>query len=124
MEERVVNVRPRTLLTSAAVLLALGAVVLILWVARHALTWVLISLFLALALNPAVEALQRRGLRRRGAAAAAIYLFAIAVVAVAGALLIPPLVAQVGDLADAAPGYVSEFTAGRGPLGFLERDYQ
>jgi predicted PurR-regulated permease PerM len=123
MEERVVNVRPRTLLTSAVVLLALGAVVLILWVARHALTWVLISLFLALALNPAVEALQRRGLRRRGAAVATIYVVALAVVVTATALLTPKIVAQVGDLADAAPGYVRDFTHGRGPLGSLERKY-
>jgi predicted PurR-regulated permease PerM len=123
MEERVVNVRPRTLLTSAAVLLALGAVVLILWVARHALTWVLISLFLALALNPAVEALQRRGLRRRAAAVAAIYVLALAVVVTATALLTPTIVHQVGELADAAPGYVRDFTHGRGPLGSLERKY-
>jgi predicted PurR-regulated permease PerM len=123
MEERVVNVRPRTLLTSAAVLLALGAVVLILWVARHALTWVLISLFLALALNPAVEALQRRGLRRRAAAVAAIYVLALAVVVTATALLTPTIVDQVGELADAAPGYVRDFTHGRGPLGSLERKY-
>src|SRR5215208_1382539 len=123
MEERTVNVRPRTLLTSAGVLLALGAVVLILWVARHALTWVLISLFLALALNPAVEALQRRGLRRRAAAVAAIYVLALAVVVTATALLTPTIVDQVGELADAAPGYVRDFTHGRGPLGSLERKY-
>ncbi|HEX8119714.1 MAG TPA: AI-2E family transporter [Solirubrobacteraceae bacterium] len=122
-EDRVVSFKPRTILTSAAVLLGLGVVILVVWVARHALTWVLISLFLALALNPAVEMLQRRGFERRGAAVAAIYVFALLVVVGITALLVPTLVEQTGDLADAAPGYVNDFTHGRGPLGFLETKY-
>ncbi|HEY1277413.1 MAG TPA: AI-2E family transporter [Thermoleophilaceae bacterium] len=122
-EERVVSFRPRTILTAAALLLALAAAILVVWVARRAITWVLISLFLALALNPAVEALQRRGLRRRGAAVATIYVFAVLLVVGLTALLVPPLVRQIGDLADAAPGYASDFTHGRGPLGFLETKY-
>jgi predicted PurR-regulated permease PerM len=123
VEERVVTVRPRTLLTSAGVLLGLGAAVLIIWEARRALTWVLISLFLALALNPAVEGLQRRGLARRAAAVATIYLLALAIVVAATALLTPKVIDQVSQLADAAPGYVRDFSHGRGPLGSLERRY-
>lgn len=115
--------RPRSILVSAVLLLALGVVVLVVWTARHVLTWVLISLFLAVALNPAVEALRRRGLRRRGAAAAAIYLLALGAVAGVAALLLPTLVRQTADLIDAAPGYVSDITKGRGPLGFLETRY-
>src|SRR3954447_25092542 len=106
MEERVVNIRPRTLLTSAGVLLALGAVVLILCVARHALTWVLISLFLALALNPAVAALQRRGLSTRGAAAATVALLALPAVAAATALRRQNTAGRAVALAEGAPGYV------------------
>jgi predicted PurR-regulated permease PerM len=122
-EDRVVTFKPRTILTSAAVLLGLALVIVVVWVARHALTWVLISLFLALALNPAVELLQRRGFGRRGAAVAAIYVFALLIVVGITALLLPTLVNQTGDLADAAPGYVNDFTHGRGPLGFLETKY-
>jgi predicted PurR-regulated permease PerM len=121
--ERTVTFRPRTILTSAAVLFALAAVITIVWVARHAISWVLISLFFALALNPAVEWVQRRGIRRRGAATATIYLFALAVFAGLGALLIPVMVSQVGDLIDAAPGYVDDFTEGRGWLGDLNEEY-
>jgi predicted PurR-regulated permease PerM len=124
VEERIVTVRPRTLLTSAGVLLGLGAAVLVVWEARRALTWVLISLFLALALNPAVEALERRGLQRRAAAVATIYLLALAIVVAATALLTPKLVHQVSELADAGPGYLRDFSHGRGPLGSLERKYQ
>jgi predicted PurR-regulated permease PerM len=123
VEERVVSIRPRTLLISAGVLLGLGVAVVVVWEARRALTWVLISLFLALALNPAVEALQRRGLRRRAAAVATIYLFALALVILVTALLTPTIVNQVSELADAAPGYVRDFSHGRGPLGSLERKY-
>src|SRR4051794_24304207 len=121
--ERIVSFRARTVLTTAAVLLALAVVILVVWEARRAITWVLISLFLALALNPAVEALQRRGLGRRGASVAAIYIAALVVLAGITALLVPPLVRQVGDLADAAPGYANDLTHGRGPLGFLETKY-
>jgi predicted PurR-regulated permease PerM len=122
-EERTVSFRPRTILASAAVLLALAVAILVIWVARRALTWVLISLFLALALNPAVEHLQRRGLARRGAAVAVIYLFVLVLVVGVTALLVPPLVRQLGDLANAAPGYVDDVTHGRGSLGFLETKY-
>jgi predicted PurR-regulated permease PerM len=107
------------------VAILLGALVLV-WVvlkSERVLVWTLASLLLALAMNPAVEALQRRGLRRRGAATAAVYLLVTAFIAGIGALIIPTLVQQVGDLVDAAPGYVHQLTAGRGPLGFLERDY-
>jgi predicted PurR-regulated permease PerM len=122
-EEHVVSVRPRTILASAGVLLALALAVIVVWEARRAITWVLISLFLALALNPAVEALQKRGLNRRGASVAAIYVFALVVVAGITALLVPPVVRQLGELADAAPGYAKDLTHGRGPLGFLETKY-
>src|SRR4051812_50112073 len=72
--ERIVSFRARTVLTTAAVLLALAVVILVVWEARRAITWGLISLFLALALKPAVEALQRRGPGRRRAPVAAIYI--------------------------------------------------
>src|SRR6185503_5206311 len=64
-----------------------------------------------------------RGIRRRGAAAAVVYVLMLAVIAGLGALLIPTLVNQVNDLVDAAPGYVHDLTRGRGPLGFLETKY-
>jgi predicted PurR-regulated permease PerM len=121
--EYVVSVRPRTVFMVVSILLGTVAVVWVVLQAEQVLVWTLTSLLLALALNPAVEALQRRGLRRRGTAAAVVYLLVTAVIAGIGALIIPTLVQQVGDFIDAVPGYVQELTAGRGPLGFLERDY-
>jgi predicted PurR-regulated permease PerM len=121
--ERIVSFRPRTILQTAALLVGLAAALWVVWIARHVLTWVLISLFLALALNPGVEWLGQRGVARRGAAAAMVYLLALGAIVLLALVFIPPLVDQVNGLVDAAPGYVNDLTAGRGPLGFLERDY-
>ena len=121
--ERVVLLRPRTVASVAAVLLALAIAIVIVWISRRVLTWVFVALFLALALEPAVRALQRHGMQRRGAAAAVIYLTATAAIALIAALLVPPLSSQATDLGAAAPGYVKDVTAGRGPLGFLQSDY-
>jgi len=41
-----------------------------------------------------------------------------------GFLLLPPLVSQIRQFADALPDLVDDITAGRGPLGFLQDDYQ
>src|SRR4051794_22556662 len=121
---RVAPSRPPAIAASAAVVVALAVVIIVVWAARRPFTWVLISLFLALALNPAVEYLQhRRGLQRRGASVAAIYLLALVILVGITALLVPPLVRQASDLAGAAPGYVNDLTHGRGPLGFLETKY-
>jgi predicted PurR-regulated permease PerM len=120
---RIVGFRPRTILTVAALIVGVGIVLWVVWVSRRVLVWTLVAVVLALALNPAGEALQRRGVRQRIAAAAAVYLIVIATIAGIGALIVPTLVQQVNDLVDAAPGYVRDLTAGRGPLGFLETNY-
>jgi predicted PurR-regulated permease PerM len=107
----------------AGIVLATITFVWVVLKSQQVLIWAFTSLLLALALNPAVEAFQRLGVRRRGAAAALVYLAVAAVIAGIAALIIPTLVQQVGDFIDAVPGYVQQLTAGRGPLGFLERDY-
>jgi predicted PurR-regulated permease PerM len=121
--ERIVEFRPRTILAILGILLAVGIVLWVLWIARHVLTWVLISLFLAMALNPAVEWLQAHGLKRRGAAAALTYLAALALIAGVAALFIPPIVDQVNSFANQVPDYIHDLTRGRGRLGFLETKY-
>ncbi len=122
-DQRVVSFRPRTVITVAALIVGVAIVLWIVWVSRRVLVWTFVSAFLAVALTPAVDALQRRGIHRRGLAAAIVYLVMILVIAGLGALFIPTLVKQVNDLVDAAPGYVRDLTAGRGPLGFLETKY-
>jgi predicted PurR-regulated permease PerM len=122
--EHVVTVRPRTVLMVALVLLGVAAAVEVVLMSERVLIWMFVSLLLALALNPALDMLQRHGIRRRGAAAAIVYLLVTAFLAGVGALIVPTLVQQVADFIQAVPGYVQELTAGRGPLGFLETKYQ
>ena len=92
--------------------------------AQGILIWIFVAIFLALALNPAVESLQRRGVARRGLAVGIVFIGAVLVIVAIAATIIPTLVSQVNDFVDAVPGYVEDLTAGRGKLGFLERDYQ
>jgi predicted PurR-regulated permease PerM len=121
--ERVVEFRPRTIAVAAGTVLAIAAALWVLYLAHRVLTWVLISAFLALAMDPAVRSLQRRGIRSRAAAAGVVYLIAFAGIAALAALFIPTLVSQVNDFVDAVPGYVRDLTHGRGSLGFLETKY-
>ena len=75
-----------------------------------------------MALNPAVEFLVRRGMKR-GPAVGIVFVGAILVIVGIAATFVPTLVREVNDLADAVPGYIDDLTRGRGRLGFLERDY-
>jgi predicted PurR-regulated permease PerM len=121
--ERVVSFRPQAILQTILVILGVAVVLWIVYTARQVITWIFVALFLTLALNPAVSVLQLRGVRRRGAATGIVLTATILLIAGVSALLVPPLVNQVSGLVDAVPGYVHDLTVGRGPLGFLERDY-
>jgi predicted PurR-regulated permease PerM len=124
MEERLVRFRPRAVLTVLGVILAAAIVLQVLWVTRGVLIWALIALFLAMALNPAVDWLVARGVRRRGLAVGIVFVGTLVLIAAIGATFVPVLVREVNDFADAVPGYIDDLTRGRGRLGFLERDYQ
>ena len=123
LDERLVRFRPRAILTVIVVVLVAAIVLQIVWVTRSVIIWVLIALFLAMALNPAVEFLVLRGLRR-GPAVGIVFVGAILVIAGLAATFVPILVREVNDLANAIPGYIDDLTRGRGKLGFLERNYQ
>ena len=124
MEGRLVYFRPRTVLVVLAVVLATALVLRVLWVTRDVLIWAAIAVFLAMALNPAVEWLQARGIRRRGLAVGIVFVGAVLGIVAVGALFVPTLVREVNDFAQAVPDYIDDLTKGRGRLGFLERDYQ
>jgi predicted PurR-regulated permease PerM len=120
--ERVVYIRPRTILQVLGIVLATLAIIAFVYLAWHIITWILVAVFLALALNPAVEKFERRGMRR-GYASATVFLLALAAIVGLGFLVLPPLVRQVTDFIQAVPDLVDDLVAGRGPLGFLQRDY-
>jgi predicted PurR-regulated permease PerM len=121
--ERVVLVRPRTILVVLGITLVVLALLSLFYLAWHVITWILIALFLALALNPAVEFFERRGLRR-GLAAGVVFVLAVLVIAGLGLLVIPPLVDQIRKFVEAVPDLIDDLVAGRGPLGFLQEEYE
>lgn len=124
MQERLVHFRPRAVLVVLGIVLAAAVTIEVVLLARSVIVWILIAAFLAVALNPAVEWLQRRGVRRRGVSVAIAYLGTLGGIAAIGATFIPTLVDQVNSFVDAVPGYVEDLTRGEGRLGFLEREYQ
>jgi predicted PurR-regulated permease PerM len=81
-----------------------------LYTVRAILIRVLIALFIAVSLDPAVRLLARRGLRR-GLAVTLIFLLAFALAAGFLLSVIPPLVDQFRNLVDDLPGYLTRLQA-------------
>jgi predicted PurR-regulated permease PerM len=118
-----VAVRPRTILLVLGMTVLVGLALALVYLAWRPLTWILIATLLAAALNPAVEAIERRGLGRAWAATV-VFVVALLVVSGIGFLIIPPLVTQVTEFGNAVPDFIDDLTAGRGPLGWLQDEYQ
>jgi len=123
VEERVVRFRPTTIVALLAITIGVFLLLEVVWIARQVLTWLLIAVFLTLALNPAVDWFQRHGLRRRGAATAVTTLLVLIGIALLGLLFIPTLVSEVNGFALQLPDYIDDITHRRGRLGFLESKY-
>ena len=121
--ERVVDLRPRTILRVLLIVLAVAVTLEVIWIARHVLAWVVIALFLALALDPLVGWIERRGKIKRGPAIGITYLIVLIVIVGVGLTFIPKLIDEVNGFVQALPNYVHDLTHGRGRLGFLERKY-
>lgn len=93
------QVTPRTVFVVLATALAILGGLYLLWQLRQIVRWTVIALFLAVALSPAVNWLERRRIKR-GVAILLVYLALLAVIGVIAALVVPPLVDQVGGLID------------------------
>ena len=122
-ELRVVSIRPRTIFVMLGIATLVGAGLAVVYLAWHVLTWILIAIIFAAALNPAVEFFERRGLRR-GWATAAVFVIVIAALTGLGLLVVRPLVDEVTSFVAALPDIIDDLTRGRGPLGFLQDRYQ
>ena len=121
--DRLVDFRPRTVFRVLVIVLAVAIALEVIWISRHVLAWVVISLFLALALNPLVNMIQRRTSLGRGAAIGVAYLICAVVIAAVGATFLPKLIDEVNGFVQALPNYLDDVTHGRGRLGFLETKY-
>jgi predicted PurR-regulated permease PerM len=121
--ERVVDLRPRTILRVLTLIVAVAVVLEVVWLARHVISWLVIALFLALALNPLVGWLERRTGLRRSASIVLAYVLVLLVIIGVGLTFVPRLVDETNGFVQALPGYTHDLTHGRGRLGFLERKY-
>src|SRR5215213_4109217 len=106
--------QPAHLFRSGA-LVSLGAATTLiglyaLYTVRAILVRILIALFIAVSLDPAVRVLARRGVRR-GLAVTLIFVLASALAAAFLFSVIPPLVDQGRNLADDLPGYLTRLQA-------------
>jgi predicted PurR-regulated permease PerM len=117
-----VTVSPKTILVLVAITAGAVLGLMFVYLAMDAIAWVLVAAFFAMALNPAVEALVRRGLGR-ARAAAIVFVVAFAALGLLGFLVIPPLVTATTDFLEALPGHLRDLDAGRGPLAVLERRF-
>ena len=121
--ERLVRFSLRSVAGVIGLVLVAWGLLHILSIAQEVIIWILVAVFLALAMNPAVESLQRRGIRRRGLAVGITFVAVLAVIGGIGATFIPTLVDQVNAFVHKLPDYVHDLTKGKGKLGFLETKY-
>ncbi|MPZ74385.1 MAG: AI-2E family transporter [Nitriliruptorales bacterium] len=98
---------PTRLLTLVAVLLATYWALVIVRALRGVLVMLLVSLFLSFAMEPAVQFLSRKGMRR-GLATGAVFVFAILLVAAIVVAMIPLVVQQVSELVESVPSSVED----------------
>ena len=117
------RVEARTVVNVLLIALAFAILLEVIWLSRQVLTWILVALFLALALNPAVEFFQRIGIRKRGYAAGLTSLLTLLAMVGLFALFVPTLVNEANDFVRAVPDYVQDVTEGRGRLGDLAERY-
>ena len=87
---------------------------------RQVLTWIVIAVFFAVALHPAVTWLERHvSWIKRWLATLIVYLVAFVLIAGLITVFVVPLVKEGTQLADNVPGLISDIRAGRGPIGNL-----
>src|SRR5689334_13842400 len=98
--ERVVRFPVRTVLSVLGLIVAVWALLHMLMIACSVLVYLLIAIFLTLAINPLVALLMRHGLRSRGIASASACLLVLVAIAGIGFAFIPTLVDNVNNFVD------------------------
>ena len=113
----------KTILTTIGLLVATYLLAKILYGLREVVLLFLVGGFVALVLNPQVQAVQRWGVRRRGLAVLLVSLWAVAVFLGLAVAFGYPLVNSLTDLANHLPRYIDNAQHGRGWIGHLVRRY-
>jgi predicted PurR-regulated permease PerM len=114
----------RNIVRIVLVVVCVAITLYLLWQLRKPISWVLISIFLAVALSPPVNYLARS--MKRGLAIALVYIGLLLVPILLIALIVPPLITEANNFADNVPQYaddVTEFVQKNKRLRELNEDY-
>jgi predicted PurR-regulated permease PerM len=114
----------RSIVRIVLVVVCVAIVLYLLFLLRKPISWLLVSVFLAVALSPPVNYLNRR--MKRGLAIALTYLGLLLVPILLIALIVPPLITEANNFADNVPRYaddVTEFVQDNKRLREINEDY-
>jgi len=113
----------RTIVTVALVVIAVYMLAKVVYRLRDVLLLIIVAAFIAVILNPAVVALQRWKIPRRGWAVSVVTLWGLIVFAGLAFAFGSPLANGISHLAQKLPTYVAAATQGRGWIGHLVTKY-
>ena len=114
----------RTIVRVVLVVVCVAITLYLLWLLRKPISWLLIAIFLAVALSAPVNWLARR--MRRGLAITVVFLGLLLVPILLIAAIVPPLITEGNNFADNVPAYaddVTEFVQKNKRLRELNADY-
>ena len=98
---------PARVIARNVLVVALVALILyVIWLLREPISWLIIAAFLAIAVTGPVNFFQRH--MKRGLAITLVYLGLLLIPIGLGALLVPPIVSEISDVATNAPEYVQD----------------
>ncbi len=121
---RAADISPRIILKIVLIIVSVVLTLYVIYLLRKPISWIIIATFLAVAMSGPVNALERY--MRRGFAIALSYLGLLMVPVLLGAVLVPPIVNGVNDLAAKAPDYAAQardYVEKNKRLRKLENDY-
>ncbi|MEA2317752.1 MAG: hypothetical protein QOD44_1941 [Solirubrobacteraceae bacterium] len=114
----------RIVLRNVLIVVGVALAIYVAYLLRKPLSWIVVAMFVAVALSGPVSMLQRR--MRRGLAIALTYLGLLLIPVGIGSIVVPPVVRGGNDLAQSAPQYardVQNFVERNRTLRKLETDY-
>jgi predicted PurR-regulated permease PerM len=115
---------PRAIARAVLVVAAVVLLLYILWLLRRPISWLIFAAFLAVAMAGPINFFQRY--MKRGLAIALVYFSLILIPIGFAAVLVPPVVNEIGDIADNAPAYaqdVEDFVQKNETLNDLNDEY-
>ena len=112
------HVPVRTILATIGLVLATVAAIVVVRRLGQVLAWLAIAGFFTIVLGPAVDALERRGLRR-GLSTAIVFVTGLVLIAAMIYAFVRPIATRADDFVNALPQFVEDAKNGEGPVGRL-----